>query len=118
MWKKKLREYKGKFEKYSIRKKLNLEKKINSNFEVILNSLTLEEIIALKLETAIRLTKHKFYNFPVWKAIPSICRDAVLRYTLSACQSKRDGARMLGIDVREFDKLLKRYNTEKLFNND
>jgi hypothetical protein len=39
--------------------------------------------------------------------MPSICKDAVLRYTLSACQSKRDGARMLGIDIREFDKLLK-----------
>ena len=38
MWKKKLKEYKGKFKNYSIRKKLNYEKKINSNFEVILNS--------------------------------------------------------------------------------
>ena len=30
MWKKKLRKYKGKFENYSIRKKLTYEKKINS----------------------------------------------------------------------------------------
>ena len=94
------------------------ERKINDQFLNVLSSLTLEEIIALKLELAIQMTKHKFYNFPLWKALPSICRDAVLRYTLSACQSKRDGARMLGIDIREFDRLLKRYNTEKLFNND
>ena len=33
-------------------------------------------------------------------------------------EEKRDGARMLGIDIREFDKLLKRYNTERLFNNE
>ncbi len=94
------------------------EKKINDEFMNVLSSLSLEEIIALKLELSARLIKHKFYNFPLWKALPSICKDAVLRYTLSACQSKRDGARMLGIDVREFNSLLKRYNTEKLFNND
>ena len=94
------------------------EKKINDEFMNVLSSLSLEEIIALKLELSARLIKHKFYNFPLWKALPSICKDAVLRYTLSACQSKSDGARMLGIDVREFNSLLKRYNTEKLFNND
>ena len=94
------------------------ERKINDQFLNVLSSITLEEIIALKLELAIQMTKHKFYNFPLWKALPSICKDAVLRFTLSACQSKRDGARMLGIDIREFDKLLKRYDTEKLFNND
>ena len=94
------------------------ERKINDQFLNVLSSITLEEIIALKLELAIQMTKHKFYNFPLWKALPSICKDAVLRFTLSACQSKRDGARMLGIDIREFDRLLKRYDTEKLFNND
>ena len=108
----------NKFKNYSFLFLMKKEGKINDSFINQLSSLTFEEIIALKLETSARLTKHKFYNFPLWKAIPSICKDAILRYTLSACQSKRDGARMLGIDVREFDRLLKRYNTEKLFNND
>ncbi len=93
------------------------ERKVNDEFLNLLSSITLEEVIALKLELAIQLTKHKFYNFPLWKSMPSICRDAILRYTVSACQSKRDGARMLGIDIREFNKLLKRYNIERLFNN-
>jgi len=93
-------------------------RKINDEFLNVLSSLTLEEVIALKLELAVQLTKNKLYNFPLWKAMPSICKDAVLRYVLSACESKRDGARMLGIDIREFDKLLKRYKTEKLFIND
>ena len=72
MWKKKLREYKGKFENYSIRKKLNYEKKINSNFETILNSLTLEEIIALKLELAASHVNHKLYGFPIIRSIKFI----------------------------------------------
>ena len=94
------------------------DRRVNDEFLNILSSLKLEEVIALKLEMAVQLTKHKMYNFPLWKAMPSICKDAVLRYILSACESKRDGARMLGIDIREFNSLLKRYNTEKLFNNE
>jgi len=94
------------------------ERRINDEFLNLLSSLSIEEIIALKLETSARLTKHKLYNFPLWKAMPSICRDAVLRFVLSACESKRDGARMLGIDIREFNSLLRKYNTEKLFDND
>jgi hypothetical protein len=108
----------NKFKNYSFISILRNKKRINDDFLNILSSLTLEEVISIKLELAVQLTKHKFYNFPLWKALPSICKDAVLRYTLAACQSKRDGARMLGIDIREFNKLLKRYNTEKLFNND
>jgi|TARA_B100000902_G_C26406986_1_gene480483 phosphoribosylaminoimidazole carboxylase (NCAIR synthetase) len=108
----------NKFKNYSFVSIMKNKRKINDNFLNVLSSLTLEEIIAIKLELSAILIKNKFYNFPLWKAMPSICKDAVLRFVLSACQSKRDGARMLGIDIREFDKLLKRYNTEKLFNND
>lgn len=108
----------NKFKNYSFISIIKKERKVNDEFLSILSSLSLEEIIALKLELAVQLTKHKLYNFPLWKAMPSICRDATLRFVLSACQSKRDGARMLGIDIREFDKLLKRYNTERLFNKD
>jgi len=108
----------NKFKNYSFISLMRRKRKVNDEFLNVLSSLTLEEVIALKLELAVQLTKHKLYNFPLWKAMPSICRDAVLRYVLSACESKRDGARMLGIDIREFNSLLKRYNTEKLFNNE
>jgi hypothetical protein len=108
----------NKFKNYSFIRIMSKQRKINDDFLNLLSTLKLEEIIALKLEMSIRLTKHKLYNLPLWRSMPSICRDAVLRYVLSACESKRDGARMLGIDIREFDKLLKRYNTEKLFNNE
>ena len=108
----------NKFKNYSFISIMKRKHRVNDEFLSLLSSFSLEEIIALKLELAVQLTKHKLYNFPLWKAIPSICKDATLRFVLSACESKRDGARMLGIDIREFDKLLKRYSTEKLFNND
>ena len=108
----------NKFKNYSFISVLRREQRVTEEFLNVLSSFSLEELIALKLELAVRNTKHKLYNLPLWKAMPSICRDAILRYTLSACESKRDGARMLGIDIREFNNLLKKYNTEKLFNND
>ena len=62
MWKKKLREYKGRNYKYSLRNKLKREKKITDDFEVMLYSLTLEEVIGLKLELAASHINNKLYK--------------------------------------------------------
>ncbi len=93
-------------------------RRINENFINILSSLSLEEVIALKLEVSIQNINNKLYNFPLWSAMPNITRDALLRYAMSACQSKRDMARFLGIPVNKFNDILKKYKTEKLFNNE
>ena len=69
MWKKKLREYKGRNYKYSLRNKLKREKRITDDFEVMLFSLTLEELIGLKLELAASHINNKLYNFPVYRSI-------------------------------------------------
>ena len=92
VWNRKKR-IQGKNQYYSVSKKFLRENKTNSEFEVILNSLTLEEIIALKLELSIQTINNKLYNFPLWQSMPNITRDALLRYAMSACQSKRDMAR-------------------------
>ena len=55
------------------------ERRINENFLNILSSLSLEEVIALKLETSIQQINNKLYNFPLWSAMPNITRDALLR---------------------------------------
>ncbi len=94
------------------------KKKINENFLNTLSSLSLEEVIALKLELSISMINNKLYNFPLWSSMPNITRDALLRYAMSACQSKRDMARFLGIPVNKFNDILKKYNTEGLFNNE
>ena len=52
IWKKKLREYKGTNYYYSLRNKLKEDKKIDDHFEMLLNRLTMEELIGLKLELA------------------------------------------------------------------
>jgi len=103
---------------YSFIRVMKKNKKINENFLNMLSSLSLEELIALKLELSIKMVNNKLYNFPLWQSLPNISRDAMLRYAMSACQSKRDMAKFLGIPVNKFNDILRRYNTEKLFNNE
>ena len=102
---------------YSFISVMKKQKRVNENFMNILSSLSLEELIALKLELSTQSINNKLYNFPLWSAFPNITRDSLLRYAMSSCQSKRDMAKFLGIPINKFNDILKRYNTKKLFNN-
>ena len=110
MWKKKLREYKGKYESYSIRKRLNNEKRINSNFETILNSLTLEEIIALKLELAASHVNHKLYGFPILKSLKFLVRESCIMFALSVSRTAKDAACVLGTTERQLREEIQKFN--------
>ena len=91
------------------------ERRINENFLNILTSLSLEEVIAIKLELSVRNVNNKMYNFPLWSSMPNITRDALLRYAMASCQSKKDMARFLGIPLNKFNDILKKYDIEKLY---
>jgi DNA-binding NtrC family response regulator len=106
----------GKNKHYSISKKLKKEGRSTEEAEVFLSKLSLEEVIALKLEVATRdLMKGKFYGFPIWQSLKYIISDAVIKYALSATQSKREAARFLGIQEQTLIKLVRQYNTEDYF---
>ena len=72
MWVKKNKEFKGKNYYYSFRKKLKNQNKIDDDFEIVLNNLTLEEVISLKLELSSEYINSKLYNFPIWNNITYI----------------------------------------------
>ncbi len=105
----------GKNRFYSISRKLIKEKKISEEFEIMLNGLTLEEVIALKLEAATIATGGKYFGFPIWHSMRDIVKDAVLKYALSACRTKAEAANFLGLNVSEFRKIEKKYNTDNYF---
>ena len=42
-------------------------------------------------------------------------KDAILKYSLSATRSKKEAARFLGINLENFKKLIKKYDTESYF---
>ena len=113
VWKK--RKVSGKNKNYSIAKKLRNDLKSNEEFEVMLNMLTLEEVIALKFELASKVFGSKLYGMPIWYSTKEVVQDALLKYALSATKSKREAARFLGISPRELRNLLKKYKVENYF---
>ena len=109
-WKKKLKSYRGKNDSYSFRNKLKKEKKLNDTFEAVLNNLTLEEIIALKLELSSCYINNRLYNIPIYNNLIYIIKEACLKYALSACRTKGEAARMLGLSESNFQTELKKFN--------
>jgi len=112
-WKK--RKYFGTNKNYSMSRKLRNDNKSNDEFEVMLSALSLEDVIALKLELATKPFGGNCYGIPIWYSTREIVQDAVLKTALSICRSKKEAARFLGLTYGEFKALLKKYNTENFF---
>lgn len=112
---KKKRKSKGKNQHYSIINKLRDKDLCDDEFETRINSLSLEELIALKLELASRAAGGFLYGLPIWKSSKDIIRDAVLKYALSATRTKKEASKFLGISVLHLNSALKKYETEKYF---
>lgn len=100
---------------YSISKVLRDQKKSNEYFEILLNNLTLEEIIALKLELGYKAIGFPLHGFPIWRNINYITREALIKYAVSSTKSKREAIRLLGINPILFFKLLKKYGIDAYF---
>lgn len=114
LMKKKTNEGRNKY--YSISNKLRKDNKSSEEFEIIFNGLSLEEVIGLKLELASRSAFNgKLYGVPIWYSIPSIVKDAVLKYALSATRSKREAARFLGLNEFAMKRVIKKYKIDSYF---
>jgi phosphoribosylaminoimidazole carboxylase (NCAIR synthetase) len=100
---------------YSIANKLKSEGKINERFEVVLSSLTLEEIIGLRLELAAKTVNYKLYGINLWHSVQDIVRDGILKYVYSAARTKGEMASFLGIDKNTLKKLLNKYDITNYF---
>ena len=113
-WKSKRKHY-GKNANYSIAKKLRKQNKTTIEFEIMINNLSLEEVIGLKLELASNIAGSKLYGFKIWKSLPEIIKDAVLKYALSATRTKAESMRFLGLNVSMYRKLLSKYQIDNYF---
>jgi hypothetical protein len=103
---------------HSIITQLRKKSKSTEEFEVMLNNLTLEEIIGLKLELANRAAGGYLYGMPIWQAIPDLVRDAVLKFAATAAKTKGEAARFLGISQQEMEKFNRRYKIDYFFKKD
>ena len=99
-----------KFSEYSFSKYLRSNNKSSDEFEFMLNQLSLEEIIALKLEVTSRSLNGKLYGFNLWQNIPRIAKEAMLLFAVSATTNIIEAQTLLGVSSSlEFAKILNRH---------
>lgn len=100
---------------YSISNRLKSENKIDDKFEIMLSSLTLEEIIGLRLELAAKVVNFKLYGVNIWSNLPHTVQEGVLKYVYSASRTKGEMASFLGMNLSTLKRLLKKYDIASYF---
>lgn len=100
---------------YSVSKVLRENKKSNDEFEAMITNLSLEEVIALKLELAAKASGSKMYGIPIYKYLDLIVKDAIIKYALSACHSKAEAQAFLGLTSKDWMEILKAFNPDPYF---
>ena len=115
-WIKRKRIYKGKTENYSLIRKLRKEKRTSNEFEIMLNQLSLEEIIGLKLELASNSAGGTLYGLPLWHSLGDMVKEAVFKYAISATRTKGEAIRFLGVTPSYFRSLYKKFKVDNYFN--
>ena len=100
---------------YSIIRKLRKEGKLPEEMEIFVANLSLEDLIGLKLEISSKPVGGKLFGMPIWKSIPFIVRDAVLKTAISVCKTKSEAASLIGMKVEKMDILMKKYETTNFF---
>ncbi len=113
-WKRK-KNYNGKNKNYSMSNKLKKERRSNDEFEIMLSSLTLEEVIALKLELSTKPVSNRMYGFPIWSSLHTIVQDAVFKYAFSATRTQAEAMRFLGLKEQSFHILRKKFGLDDYF---
>ena len=98
-------------------KLLREKRKSDEAFEIQVSQLTLEELIALKLELSMQTANSPLYGFPIWKNIDYVVREALLLFAVSITKNKKEAARILGVDLQNYKKLLKKFDIKNIFEN-
>ena len=109
---------KGFSKNISLSKRLRREGKSSEPFEIMLATLTLEEILALKLECAARLSGGKVYGYHLWSNLTEIIKEAMYNAVISVTNTNKDAARVLGITNKTFNKLKTKYNIREEYIDD
>lgn len=98
------------YKRYSLSKKLKEENRSNDYLEMMLTNLTIEEVIGLKLESTFKSLGIDLYGFPLYHAIPSIAKDALVKFVLSYTGSRTETRRILGISIQKLKSIIDKGN--------
>ena len=73
----------------SVRIKLEEQGLINNQLLILISSISLEDLIALKLEIACNEVNEKLLGFDIWRNLKPIVQESVLKFAISTRKSKK-----------------------------
>ena len=102
----------------SIIKKLKDQNKVDDSILTHINNLSIEDLIAIKLELASAHMNNRLYGFDIWKQSNNIVKEALLKFAISTTKSKKAAARFLGLTYIEFKRVVSKYDVDNFFTED
>ena len=94
---------------------LRSKKKSNEEFEMMINSLSIEELISLKLELSAKFTNGKMYGYPILKSFQHVIRESLLIFAHSVCKTNKEASSFLGITTYQYKQLIRKYKIREFF---
>ena len=82
---------------------------ISNELLILISNLTLEDLIAVKIELTASNLNNKMYGLALWKKMPNITKEALIRVTHKITKSNIEGARFLGLNLENYLGYLKDY---------
>jgi DNA-binding protein Fis len=110
-----MKKRRSKYKHKSIINKLLNNNIINESNLTFIDSMTLEDLIAVKLELSAKHINNKLYAFNLLSNTNRLVKEAIIKFAISATQSKMDAARFLGIDYEGLRKLVNEYDLQDYF---
>jgi len=99
----------------SVRIKLEEQGLVNNQLLTLISGMSLEDLIALKLELSCNEVNERLFGFDIWRNLKPIVQEAVLKFAISTRKTKKDAASFLGLNYLDFRKLLSKYDVENYF---
>jgi hypothetical protein len=99
-------------------RKLREARKSDEYFENMVRKLTLEELIALKLELSFAKANVAVMGLPLYTNIRRITMQALLYFAVSISDTYRHASASIGMTQNEFKKIVKKYRITKYFDDE
>tara|TARA_Y100000310_G_C20457532_1_gene703758 strand:- start:122 stop:463 length:342 start_codon:yes stop_codon:yes gene_type:complete len=102
----------------TVNKSIILKLCLQDDLLININKLSLEDLIAVKLEMSANNVNNRLYGFDLWRQSNNIIKEALLKFAISTTNSKKDASRFLGLTYLEFNRVLKAFKVKDYFSED
>jgi len=86
---------------------------LSNELLVLISNMTLEDLIAIKIELSSSHLKNRLFGLDIWKKIDYITKEALMRVAISCTKSNSEAARFLGITLNDYRLKLQKFNMYK-----